>query len=98
MGMPNLKTETEGIEARIDRIAGFCDALNNMGEWFFSRQRKEILRQAEGGILEVGVGTGNSFKDYPPGKHIVAIDISRENATTSQRKSTKLQRQNRTAP
>jgi ubiquinone/menaquinone biosynthesis C-methylase UbiE len=78
MGMPNLKTETERIEARIDRIAGFYDALNNMGEWFFSRQRKEILRQAEGRILEVGVGTGNSFKDYPPGKHIVAIDISRE--------------------
>ena len=76
--MPNLKTETGRIEARIDRIAGFYDALNAMGEWFFSKQRKEILRLVRGNVLEIGVGTGNSFKDYPPGKRIVAIDISRE--------------------
>lgn len=76
--MQNLKAETERIEAHIDRIAKFYDALNNMGEWFFSKQRKEMLRHVRGNILEVGVGTGNSFKDYPSGKHIVAIDISRE--------------------
>lgn len=32
----------------------------------------------EGQILEVGVGTGNSFKDYPPHHRIVAVDISGE--------------------
>lgn len=76
--MSKFKTEIDRIEARIDRIAGFYDALNALGEWFFSKQRKEILRLVRGQILEVGVGTGNSFKDYPPSEHIVAIDISRE--------------------
>lgn len=76
--MPNSSAERERIEARIDRIAGLYDALNAMGEWFFSKQRKEILRLVSGNILEVGVGTGSSFKDYSPSKRILAIDISRE--------------------
>jgi len=47
-------------------------------EWFVSRNRKALLRRAGTEILEVGVGTGNSFSDYPKGKRIVAVDISRE--------------------
>jgi len=66
------------VEARYDRVAKFYDAINFFIEWFASKHRKEILRQARGNIVEIGVGTGNSFKDYPPGKHVVAIDISRE--------------------
>jgi len=62
--MPSVELGADRIEARIDRIAGFYDALNVIGEWFFSKQRKEILRRARGSILEVGIGTGNSFKDY----------------------------------
>jgi len=29
-------------------------------------------------VLEVGVGTGNNFKDYTPYKQILAVDISNE--------------------
>jgi len=47
-------------------------------ERFASKHRKEILRQARGNILEVGVGTGSSFKDYPPNERIVAVDISQQ--------------------
>jgi len=76
--MPNVALKGDLVEARYDRVAKFYDALNFFIEWFTSKHRKDILRQARGNILEIGVGTGSSFKDYPPGKHIVAVDISRE--------------------
>lgn len=66
------------LEARYDHVARFYDAFTSFFEWFVSRNRKKLLSQAGSSILEVGVGTGNSFKDYPPGKRIVAVDISRE--------------------
>lgn len=75
--MPNETPETKAIAARLDRVARFYDALFLLGEWFFSRQRREILRMVSGSILEVGVGTGNSLKDYPPAQEITAIDISK---------------------
>jgi len=65
-------------EARFDRAARFYDTFNFFVERFASKERKEILHQARDNILEVGVGTGSSFKDYPPGKQIVAVDISKE--------------------
>lgn len=66
----------DSVELRYDHMARFYDAVMSLVEWFVSRNRKALLQQAEGRILEVGVGTGNSFKDYPPGKHVVAVDIS----------------------
>lgn len=72
------KLEEDAVAARYNRVARFYDALNALVEWFVSKQRKEILHQAKGTILEVGVGTGSSFKDYPPDKQIFAVDISQE--------------------
>jgi ubiquinone/menaquinone biosynthesis C-methylase UbiE len=72
------KLEADAVAVRYNRVARFYDALNIFAEWFVSKQRKEILHKAEGKILEVGVGTGSSLKDYPPGKRILAVDISQE--------------------
>ena len=65
------------IKIDYDHVAKFYDGMFFVVEWFVSKKRKEILRQAEGIILEVGVGTGSSFKDYPRGKRIIAIDASK---------------------
>jgi len=65
------------INIDYDRVAKFYDGMLFFVEWFVSRKRQELLQQAEGVILEVGVGTGNSFKDYPQGKHIIAMDASK---------------------
>ena len=65
------------INIDYDRVAKFYDGMFFVVEWFVSKKRKELLRQAEGVILEVGVGTGSSFKDYPPSKQIIAIDASK---------------------
>ena len=61
-----------------DKVANFYDALTSSVEWFVSKNRKKILRLTKGLTLEVGVGTGNSFKDYPIRNQIVAVDVSRE--------------------
>jgi len=76
--MRNATLEKDAVEAHFDRVAKFYDALNFLVEHFISKHRKEILRRARSSILEVGVGTGSSFKDYPIGKQIIAVDISRE--------------------
>ncbi|HKZ93047.1 MAG TPA: class I SAM-dependent methyltransferase [Candidatus Bathyarchaeia archaeon] len=75
--MPGFASVKDPVEVRYDRVARFYDALTAVVEWFVSRNRRLLLRQARGSILEVGVGTGSSFKDYPRGKRIVAVDISR---------------------
>ena len=61
-----------------NRIAEFYDALASIAEWFISKNRKKILQLARGHILEVGVGTGNSFKDYSTRKQMAAVDVSKE--------------------
>lgn len=76
--MVNITSKRDPIEIRFDRVARFYDALNLFVEWFVSGHRKEILRLARDNILEVGVGTGSSFRDYPPNKYVMAVDISRE--------------------
>src|SRR3990170_5862787 len=65
------------IKIDYDHVAKFYDGMFFVVEWFVSKKRKELLRQTEGIILEVGVGTGSSFKDYPPSKQIIAIDASK---------------------
>lgn len=76
--MCRVDPQDDPAKIRYDRVARFYDALNFLIDWFVSRQRREILRQVRGNVLEVGVGTGASFKDYPPCGRIVAVDISPE--------------------
>jgi len=65
-------------EVLFDNAARFYDVFYFFIEPFASKHRREILRQAGDCVLEVGVGTGSSFKDYPPSRQIIAVDISRE--------------------
>lgn len=76
--MNEVTTKNVSAEVRFDYVARFYDTFNFFIKRFASRQRKEILRQAKGNVLEVGVGTGSSLKDYPPNEQIVAVDISQE--------------------
>jgi ubiquinone/menaquinone biosynthesis C-methylase UbiE len=60
-----------------DRVGKIYDTLTFPAEWFVSKHRKEILLFSKGLILEVGFGTGNSIKNYPPNSQVVAIEVSR---------------------
>lgn len=66
---------TEAVRRRYDRTAGFFDLLEHSRR--LRKWRALLWQKAEGTrILEVGVGTGASFRHYPPGSEVTAIDIS----------------------
>lgn len=53
----------------------------NKREWLmeplvFRRYRKKLVRQAEGRVLEISIGTGRNLPFYPSGCEIIGIDIS----------------------
>lgn len=65
------------IKNRYNRIAKFFDALEiPMGTSGFAKWRKEMVSQATGKTLEVGVGTGKNIPFYPENIDVTAIDFS----------------------
>ncbi|NBJ68838.1 MULTISPECIES: class I SAM-dependent methyltransferase [Clostridia] len=69
--MNDKKTNT--IKRRYNRISGVFDMMDNMikNDW-----RKELIQQAEGKVLEVGVGTGKNLEYYPNKTEVIGIDFS----------------------
>lgn len=62
---------------RYDRVAGVYDAVEALMELGARRWRRELWRLVDRGrVLELGVGTGKNMPFYPPGREIVAIDLS----------------------
>jgi ubiquinone/menaquinone biosynthesis C-methylase UbiE len=57
-------------------MARFYDLLEYPMESGFSNWRKELLSQAEGKTLEVGIGTGKNIPHYPIGIELTGIDFS----------------------
>lgn len=72
--------ETGRTRSRYDRAARLYDALYTPGERLMLRKhRRELWRRVPGGkILEVGVGTGENVRYYPPNARVTAIDLSPE--------------------
>ena len=67
--------KTDRIKRRYNRNARFYDCM----DWMISEKtRREVLGQAKGKILEVGVGTGRNLSLYPPGSDVTGIDFSSE--------------------
>ena len=61
--MPDHLTMT--IRGRYDRIARVYDTLQRPMERMFAQWRRELLGQALGRVLEVGVGTGGVYPIIP---------------------------------
>lgn len=76
--MKNVKSVEDHAAFQFDRVARFYDSFTLGVDRLSSKHRKDLLRQAKSKILEVGVGTGSSLRDYLPSKKIIAIDISQE--------------------
>lgn len=64
------------IQRRYNRIAGLYDILEAPMENMFSKWRKELLAEASGKTLEVGIGTGKNIPYYPKNVHLTGIDFS----------------------
>lgn len=59
-----------------DRNAAVYDKVLSPVEKTLSKWRKELLKDANGKTLEIGIGTGKSLPDYPNGVSITGIDAS----------------------
>ena len=67
------------IKNRYNRIAKYFDSLERpMGASGFAKWRKEIVPQATGKTLEVGVGTGKNIPFYRENIDLIAIDFSKQ--------------------
>ncbi len=67
---------TGTIKKRYNRIAGIYDVLDQPMEMFFSKWRKELIAEAKGNTLEVGIGTGKNIPFYPKEVKLTGIDFS----------------------
>lgn len=68
---------TERIRKRYERVSRIYDFLEKpmenmaMGEW-----RREMVKELQGKVLEIGIGTGKNIEYYPDSLDITAIDFS----------------------
>ncbi|NWO14437.1 hypothetical protein [Virgibacillus sp.] len=53
--------QTNTIRKRYNRIAGVFDIMDNMIQ---ETWRKDVTQQAEGKVLEIGIGTGKNLEYY----------------------------------
>lgn len=62
---------------RYQRIAPFYDLLDLPFECAcYRRIRRLLFQDLSGRLLDAGVGTGRNIPFYPPGSHVVGIDLS----------------------
>lgn len=59
---------------KYSRIAKFYDKIEKM--MAFNKYREEVVKQAQGDILEVGIGTGENLKYYTESQKITGVDFS----------------------
>ncbi len=67
---------TAATRTRYNRIAPIYDCVESLSERTFKPLRAKIWSQAQGDVLEAGVGTGKNFPHHPPGTRVVGIDLA----------------------
>ncbi|MFO7933961.1 MAG: class I SAM-dependent methyltransferase [Bacteroidales bacterium] len=75
------------IKKRYNRIARIYDVLDYPMEKGFSRWRRELLSEAEGDVLEIGIGTGKNIAYYPENVNLTGIDFSEKMIEIARRKA-----------
>ena len=75
------------IAKRYNRIAGIYDIMEAPMEKLFSKWRREMLKDASGKTLEVGIGTGKNIPWYPRNIELTGIDFSPKMVEIARRKA-----------
>lgn len=72
-----MKSNTQKIRKRYDRVSRVYDKFEGMMDSMAQTEwRLELMKELEGNVLEVGVGTGRNIEYYPDDIKITAIDFS----------------------
>lgn len=67
----------EKIRKRYDRASSFYDIFEQPMEIMtLKKWRTEVMKELQGDVLEVGVGTGKNIQYYPDNINVTAIDFS----------------------
>lgn len=79
------------ISRKYDRNANMYDIFESpMDKMVLARWRSEIMKELQGKVLEVGVGTGKNIDYYPEGLDITAIDFSENMLEKARERAAKL--------
>lgn len=80
----------EKIRKRYDRVSSLYDILEQPMEIMtLKKWRTEVMKELQGDVLEVGVGTGKNIQYYPDNINVTAIDFSEKMLTKAREKSDK---------
>ncbi|KUO76867.1 MAG: methyltransferase type 11 [Clostridia bacterium BRH_c25] len=72
-----MDKHTQLIKKRYNRISRIYDLMESPMEMMsLKKWRIELMRDLQGKVLEVGVGTGKNIEFYPDSLEITAIDFS----------------------
>ena len=83
-----MESSFERVKRRYNRYSKVYDALEYpLERLWFSTWRKRLLRDIEGLVLEIGMGTGKNLKHYPHRTRIIGIDISDGMLSRARRKA-----------
>lgn len=81
-------SDSNGPRRVYDRIAGIYDLYSASMEWVGGeRRRRRLFGQAQGEVLEVGVGTGLNLAFYPASVRVTGVDISPEMLARARRRA-----------
>lgn len=73
----NGEAEQAEVTKRYDRLARIYDIYDAPMEWMGTRKRRaQLVANARGSVLEVGVGTGKNLPHYRADAHVTGIDVS----------------------
>ncbi|MDE3087856.1 MAG: class I SAM-dependent methyltransferase [Chloroflexota bacterium] len=81
---------TATTKARYNRIAHIYDLAEAMSERRFKPWREKLWRQANGNILEVGVGTGKNLPYHPRRAKVTGIDLADQMLVRAQERARQL--------
>ncbi len=88
---PDPADEQGEVTRRYDRMAWLYDIYDAPMEWLGTRRRRgRLLANAEGRVLEVGVGTGKNLSHYPDAIDLTGIDISEAMLARARRRAGRL--------
>lgn len=86
-----MQKEFDKIRKRYNRTSKFYDAMEVfMDKGGMEKWRKAVWDQAEGKVLEVGVGTGKNMEYYTENIQVTAIDFSEKMLEKAVARSKKL--------